>query len=42
MLSLSSSVIPLHCTVHKEALAILDLPLLFKLLASHSMGNEMA
>lgn len=42
VLSLSSSVIPLHCTVHKEALAILDLPLLFKLLASHSMGNEMA
>lgn len=29
--SLSSSVIPVHCTVHTEALALLDLSLLFKL-----------
>lgn len=28
--SLSSSVIPVHCTVHTEALALLDLSLLFK------------
>lgn len=44
VLSHSSNVIPVHYTVHSEVLALLDLPLLFKLCqpVSHSIGNEMA